>query len=658
MIARVVFVLLLAFSLSAHADNTAQTVVHMLDYVSVDYPSFVKDGKVVDETEYKEQREFSAQVVELLRKLPNVPQQAELLKEAQQLQARIDAKASGAEVSKLASELRWRVIGAYRVAVAPTSAPDLKRGATLYAQQCSACHGAQGRGDGPAAKGLDPRPANFHDADRMDQRSVYGLYSTITLGVTGTSMPAFSQLSDDDRWALAFYVGGLGVDRERAARGEALWKRGRGHEELGNLRAVTTVDNREVVARHGEDMASVFAWLKTNPSAVQARGESPVAYSRRLLAESAVAYAAGKTEEAQRLALTSYLEGFELAEASLDAVDRNLRQEVEAQMIAYRDLLRRGASAREVETLAKHIDALLASSAEKLESEGLSPTTAAVSAFFILAREGLEALLVVAAIIALLKKAGRTEALPWIHAGWLGALALGVVTWFVAATLIQISGATRELTEGVTALLAALILLYVGFWLHDKSHAQGWRSFLEQHLQHALQRGTLWALAGVSFLAVYREAFETVLFYQALWQQAGEGAQGSIIVGLTGAVVTLVVAAWAIVRSGTRLPIGLFFSICSILMAVLAVVFAGHGIKGLQEAGLIAASPLDIPGVPLLGFYPTTQTIMAQVIVLVVVVAMYTWPRANRGRKAPSGQSARERQDRPDDSALNAGEKL
>src|SRR4029078_2225987 len=102
MIARAVFVLLLAFSLSAHADNTAQTVVHMLDYVSVDYPSFVKDGKVVDETEYKEQREFSAQVIELLPKLPDVSQRAELLKEAQELQSRIDAKASGADVSRLA----------------------------------------------------------------------------------------------------------------------------------------------------------------------------------------------------------------------------------------------------------------------------------------------------------------------------------------------------------------------------------------------------------------------------------------------------------------------------------------------------------------------------------------------------------------------------
>jgi high-affinity iron transporter len=264
---------------------------------------------------------------------------------------------------------------------------------------------------------------------------------------------------------------------------------------------------------------------------------------------------------------------------------------------------------------------------------------------------------VVAAILALLKKAGRTEALPWIHAGWVGALVLGLVTWFAAAKLIQVSGATRELTEGATALLAAVILLYVGFWLHDKSHAEGWRSFLEQHLQHALQRGTLWALAGVSFLAVYREAFETVLFYQALWQQAGEGAQGSIIAGLLGAIVALAVAAWLIVRSGTRLPIGLFFSVCAALMAVLAVVFTGHGIKGLQEADLIAASPVHVVAVPLVGFYPTVQTILAQLVVLALVVAMYAWPRSAARSKTRADVVA-EHGPHPDDSVLKTGEKL
>jgi high-affinity iron transporter len=625
---RWLFVVLLVFSLPAWAETTAQTIVHLLDYVSVDYPEFVKEGKVLDEAEYKEQQEFSAQVIELLTKLPDVPQRTELIKQAEAVQAGIKSKAAGAEVSKLAAGLRWQVIDAYKIVVAPKSAPDLRQGAALYASHCAACHGAQGRGDGPVSKGLDPTPSNFHDRDRMAQRSLYGLYSTITLGVSGTAMNAFGHLSEEDRWAVAFYVGTLGLDDAQTAKGGALWRTGHGKAEIGTLRAVATLTDIEVVQKHGADIDSVFAWLKANPEALAAGKESAIVYSRRLLAESVAAYRAGKRDEAQRLALTAYLEGFELAEASLDTIDRNLRQEVETQMIAYRDLLRHAASAEHVAQLAGRIDALLEASADKLGGEGLSPTTAAVSAFFILLREGLEALLVVAAIVAFLVKAGRREALPWVHVGWIGALVMGLATWFVAGRLIDISGATRELTEGVTALLAAAILLYVGFWLHSKSYAQAWKSFIETRLKGALEHGTLWALAGLSFLAVYREAFETVLFYQALWQQAGEGAHGSVLVGFLSGAAALAVIAWLILRYGVRLPIGLFFSACSILMALLAVVFTGHGVKALQEAGVIAASPIDAISLRALGFYPTIETALTQGIVLLLVIGAFAWSRA------------------------------
>jgi high-affinity iron transporter len=627
MLMRGLFVLLLALSFSAQADDTAQTIVHMLDYMSVDYPEFVKDGKVLDEAEYKEQQEFSGQVIVLLGKLPEVPQRAELLKQAAALKALIDAKAPGAEVAKLSSGLRWRVIEAYDIAVAPKNAPDLQRGEALYAVHCAACHGAQGQGDGPAAKGLDPAPSNFHDQDRMAQRSLYGLYSTITLGVAGTPMNTFGHLSEDERWALAFYVGTLGLDGERRARGRALWQQGLGKSEVGTLRTVATRSDHEIAGQYGADIAAVFAWLKAHPSELQAGKEPPIAYSRRLLSESLAAYRAGKREEAQRLALRSYLEGFELAEASLDTVDRSLRQEVETQMTAYRDLVRRGAAVDQVAQQAARIDALLEASAAKLGTEGLSPTTAAVSAFVIFVREGLEALLVVAAIVAFLIKAGRREALPWIHAGWIGALVLGVITWFVAATLIDVSGATRELTEGVTALLAAMILLYVGVWLHGKSYARAWQAFIEQHLKSALQHGTLWALASVSFLAVYREAFETVLFYQALWQQTGEAARGSILIGLLSGIAALGAIAWLILRYSVRLPIGLFFAASSLLLALLAVIFTGHGVNALQEAGFIAASPVDVVSLPALGLYPTAQTMLAQAVMLLIVIAAFAWTR-------------------------------
>jgi high-affinity iron transporter len=513
------------------------------------------------------------------------------------------------------------------VAVTPRRAPDLARGRTLFERQCAACHGVNGFGDGPAASGLDPAPSNFHDKGRMVQRSLHGLYSTITLGVAGTAMAGYPQLSEDERWALAFHIGGLRDDDKSLQAGREARRSGRVPQEAGTLRAIATLTELDVRERFGAEAAAGFRWLRKNPAAADATREPPIEFARRALADSAEAYRRGADADAQRLALTAYLEGFELVEAVLDTIDLNLRTEVEVQMIAYRDLMRRGAAPDDVARLAARIDGLLAASADKLGNESLSPTTAAVSAFIILLREGLEALLVVAAIIALLVKAGRRDVLPWIHLGWAGALALGFATWVAASTVITLSGAARELTEGITALLAAAILLYVGFWLHDMSHARAWQAYIDRRLHGALARGTLWALAGVSFLAVYREAFETVLFYQALWQQAGEAAHGSIVVGFGAGVVVLAFAAWSILRYGVRLPLGPFFTACAVLMAVLAVTFTGHGVKALQEAGVVPASPFGSINVPLLGLYPTTESTVAQATMVLLVSAAYLWTR-------------------------------
>ena len=123
----------------------------------------------------------------------------------------------------------------------------------------------------------------------------------------------------------------------------------------------------------------------------------------------------------------------------------------------------------------------------------------------LLLREGLEAILLLAAIIAFVSKTGRRDALPWVHAGWIAAFVLGGLTWVVATWFIGISGANREMTEGITALVAAVMLLYVGYWLHGHSQAKAWSRFLKEKVDSALERKTLWALASVSFLAVYRE---------------------------------------------------------------------------------------------------------------------------------------------------------
>ena len=629
--------LVMALGAHAHAGEpnaSAQLVVHLLDYVSVDYPAFVKDGKVIDESEYKEQQEFAAQVLTLLGQLPEVRERTDLIAEASRLKRRIDARAPGEEVAKAATDLRWRVIGAYNITVVPKRSPDLQRGSRLYATECASCHGTNGKGDGVLAKGLDPVPADFHDHERVAQRSVYGFYNAITLGVAGTAMKGFGELPEDDRWALAFYVAALGADSARMAAGDRLWNAGRGKSETGNLRALATLSENEVTQRYGDDIAAVFTWLRANPAVLESAQPSPIAYARSVLADSVGAYRAGRREEAQRLALGAYLEGFELAEASLDTVDRKLRQDVEAQMLSYRELIRQSVPVEQIESAAQRIDDLLEASAKALGHESLTPSTAATSAFFILVREGLEALLVIAAIVAFLIKTERRDALRWIHAGWISALALGLVTWFAAATLIRISGATRELTEGFTALFAAAILLYVGFWLHAKSQAAAWKTYVQEQVQGALQRGTLWALAGVSFLAVYREAFETVLFIQALWQQSAGDARHAVVLGLACGAAALGLIAWLMLRFGVRLPLGPFFTACSILMALLAVVFTGQGIKALQEADVIAASPVAGFTVSALGFYPTMQTIIAQAAVLSIVIAMFAWSGRRNTRSA------------------------
>lgn len=595
----------------------------MLDYVGVDYPEFVQDGKVLNAEEYAEQREFATQAITLLEQLPTVPEQPTLLRKAKELLARIEAKAAGAEVSTLASALRTGVIQAWKLSVAPRQPPDLLQGTRLFAQHCAACHGAEGRGDGPLAKGMQPSPSDFHDEARMRQRSLYGLYNTISLGVGGTPMRGFTEFSDADRWALAFFVGGLRASTTQVAKGEVLWRQGEGKNTFDGLRTlVSKAPVEQAQPRAGLD--DVRAYLTKWPQALQDALPSPLAFSRTKLDEAAQAYARADREGARRLAIAAYLEGFELVESALDNVDAPLRAETEREMMALRSAIGDGLPSETVAAQVVKVKALLDRADDVLSGGSLSPTTAFVSSLLILLREGLEAILVLSAIMAFVVKTGRRDALPYIHAGWIGAVVLGVITWAAARYVISISGANRELTEGVTALLAAAMLLYVGWWLHSRSNAQAWNRFIREQVNSALDKRTLWAMAGISFLAVYRELFEVILFYETLWAQAGAGGHGPVLWGIGAAAVLLVLIGGAILRYSVRLPIGPFFAVTSGLLALMAVVFVGNGVAALQEAGVLDAAAVRFVAVPLLGIHPTAQGLGLQALTL-LLIALGFW---------------------------------
>jgi high-affinity iron transporter len=636
---RPLFLLLLALAAPpsatpALASGDPSAVLQVVDYVGVDYPEAVAGGKVIHAGEYAEMREFAARIVDGVARLDDSPAKPALGEDAAALGRLIANRSAPAEVAALTKRMREGLMRAYPVAVTPRQPPDLARGAALYRQSCASCHGAAGHGDGPAAAGMEPPPTDFHDRARARQRSLYGLYNTITLGVAGTGMASFSHLPDDDRWALSFHVGSLFADEATLAAGAAAWE----EEERPSLREAVTSAPAELQATRPRG-AALAAWTRRHPDALFAGRPDPFVTALTRLEESAAAYAAGDRAAAQSLAVASYLDGFELAEAGLQAVAPGLVRAVEDSMIAFRGALEAGAPPAEIEHRSAELRGLLLRAQGALQQRSLAAGVAFTSSLVILLREGLEAILVLGAIIAFLVRSGRREALPYVHYGWASALVAGAATWAAATWLVDISGAAREVTEGAAALLAAGILFYVGFWMHQSLNAKRWTRLLDEKMRRALNGRTLFGLTLISFVAVYREVFETVLFYQALWPQVKAGAHGALLGGALTAAVALAVVSWCVFALGVKLPLRQFFATSGAVMFALAVILAGKGIVALQEAGRVAISPIEFPRVELLGVYPTLQSVLAQAAVTVAALTAVWWNR--RGRpSAPGGPKA------------------
>lgn len=625
---RYTFGLLLAAFLSqttpgqAMASETeVQTVWRLLDYVAVDYTGAVSGGRVISEAEYAEMVEFAGQVETRLGSLPEKSGKADLLRQTMALRAAIGAKDPPAEVAAQSKALASALLAAYPVPLAPTASPDLVRGAALYAQNCASCHGATGDGHGPGSVGLDPPPIAFSDKVRADQRSLFGLYQVITQGLDGTAMASFDMLPEQDRWALAFYVGTFAYPGSETERGQRLWRDDASlRQRYPNLAAFVGATPASLAAEIGPSKAdAVTAYLRRHPDSVTPRANGSLALTRERLDASLKAYAAGNRKAATDLALSAYLDGFEPVEPMLAARDPGLMARIEQAMGTLRAAINEARPLAEVQAANQELADLFGQAEAALAPEKASSASSFVGAFGVLLREGLEALLIVVAMIAFLRKTDRTEMLGFVHGGWVAALAAGVVSWFVATYFIGISGASRELTEGFGSLFAAIILLTVGIWMHGKSNAEAWQRYIKEKMTHALSRRSGWFLFLLAFVVVYREVFETILFYAALWAQ-GNGL--AMLGGAAAAAMLLAVLAWIMLRYSTRLPITQFFSWSAILIAILAVVLAGKGVAGLQEAGILGVMPLPgVPRIQILGLFPTTETVLAQLIAMAILVA-------------------------------------
>jgi high-affinity iron transporter len=604
----------------------AQRLVSLLDYVGGDYRQAVRGGAVLSPSEYEEQLRFVSDAEALARRLlaPEAAGDDPVLRRVAEAAALVQRRADPDAVARACRAAREEAVVRFRLRTMPRRRPDLERAQALYAQNCTPCHGARGDADTERARTLDPHPVAFRDPGRLLDLSPYRVYNVLTFGVSGTAMASFGDaLTPEDRWSLAFYVFRLGHEGQPA--------RGPVHMTLADLALRT---DREVLrtltaAGHPAPAAGLVEARRATAFSEPPAGVG-IDRTRQLLASAREAFDAGRPEDADRLALDAYLQGFEPLEPRLTARDPRSTRAVESDFRDFRAAIARNDAAALV-VQARRLDAQLA--AVTREPEERLPFLAA---FVIYLREGAEAALLVGALLAGVRRLGRRDAARYVHLGWMAALPAGVLTWWALARLISEGAPRHELVEAMVSLLAAVVLFSVSFWMISKAESRRWVAYLRSQMERSLGRRNVFLLAAVAFLAVYREAAETILFTQALLLDSSSHAS-QVWMGAAAGAASVIVLAVATSRSVAKLPLGPFFAGSSVLLCLLAVSFAGSGIYELVAGGYLTPRPVAFPEIPWIGVHPDLTGLLVQLAIIVVLLGAgaFTVHRASASRPAP-----------------------
>ena len=335
----------------------------------------------------------------------------------------------------------------------------------------------------------------------------------------------------------------------------------------------------------------------------------------------------GKADEAFAEAKSGYLSHFEFVEIPLRVVDAQLTSDAETKFAEIRGLINSHAPVSEVRANIIELRALIDDAERRLTDTGLSaPAVVFGQSFLIIFREGLEAVLLVSVLLGYLEAAKATQYRRPILWGMAGAAVATVVTFVVLRTVLSALPLGREILEAVTALVAVVVLFYVSFWLIARLEQKRWLEFLRARIWTAVSVGSTAALALVGFTAVYREGFETALFYQALLS-FGPGLGTWVAAGLAAGLLVLGVVSWFIFRLGRRVPIKAFLSSAVVLLTTTSVAFLGNAVRSLQEADVIGLHRWPSwPRTPIflsqaLGYWPSRETFSAQAALIAIYIA-------------------------------------
>jgi len=347
-------------------------------------------------------------------------------------------------------------------------------------------------------------------------------------------------------------------------------------------------------------------------------------------------------------ARSAYLDSYEGVEVPLRPIDPDFTLEMEIKFAELRNLLQQNVPLQEVEAKTIEIRRGLDESERLVSGVGIvAPAIAFSTSFSIIFREGLESALIIGAILTYLEASRNTRFKRHVYYGILIAVVATAATWFVAQYIIEISGANRELIEAVAGLSAVAVLFWVSFWVLNKIETKKWIEFVKAKVWKATTAGSVIVFVALAFFTVYREGFETVLFYQAMLSFA-RYMELYVIAGMVIGLAAIIGVAILINRLGRRLPLRVLFALTMGIGAYMSIAFMGNAVRELQELGIVSTTPLvgivprlDINLATMTGIHPTLESVIAQIVLLSIYVIGSLYILVLKPRRQKAIESAR-----------------
>lgn len=354
-------------------------------------------------------------------------------------------------------------------------------------------------------------------------------------------------------------------------------------------------------------------------------------------------YQAGNVNDAMMAVQNAYFDRFEATgmENAIGARDTAFKSELEGYFTRIVSMMKAGSSLTDIQSQQQALSDALDKGVGMLGEDSHGFWAIFLASLTIILREGLEALLIVAAITAYLVKNDHRDKLHIIKNSVIVGLVCSVITAALFQWLFTNAGASREMLEGITMLIAVVVLFMMSYWLLSKVEATQWKKYLENKLARSLTAGSIAGLWFASFLAVYREGAETVLFYYALGADGAASSLSGIFGGLGVGIIILAIIFLVMRYSVVKLPLKPFFLFTGGFMYLMAFVFAGKGVLELIEAKIFNPTLVDsVPQIGVLGIYPYVETLVPQIVlVIAALIALVVIQRQGK-RATPVQKSA------------------